>query len=161
MNQQTAAPSEGLAHLAWVFGNGWTASDVGPAMSCMEADAITAALARARYIDEAEVWLRGHAAADNEEQDTHWGMPQEALRDYVLMLAGEATIVDVLRQALATMPPAEERELRETFPKITGKLEGVAAGQIEPGALVSALHWGYPPARSWSAAEDVMEQVLT
>lgn len=81
MNQQTAG-NEGLAHLAWVFGNGWTASDVGPAMSCMEADAITAALARARYIDEAEVWLRGHAAADNEEQDTHWGMPQEALRDY-------------------------------------------------------------------------------
>ena len=160
MNQQTAG-NEGLAHLAWVFGNGWTARDVGPAMSCMEADAITAALARARYIDEAEVWLRGHAAADNEEQDTHWGMPQEALRDYVLMLAGEATIVDVLRQALVSMPSAQERELRETFPKITSKLDGVTAGQIEPGALVGALHWVYPPARSWSAAEDVMEQVLT
>lgn len=127
----------------------------------MEADALASALARGGYIDEAEVWLHGHAAADNEEQDAHWGIPRDALRDYVLMLAGEATIVDVLRQALSQMPAVRERELRETFPKITAKLDGITGGQVETSALVGVLHGACPPARSWDAAETVMEQVLS
>ena len=156
MNQQTA-DSDGLAHLAWTFGDGWTAGETGPVMSCMEADALTAVLARAHYIDEAVVWLRGHARADSEMQDHHWGLPDEVLRDYVLMLAGETSIVDVLGRALTVMSSDQERELRETFPKITSKLDEVSAGQIRPGALAGALQLA---SGSWSDAEDAMEEVL-
>ncbi|MBP2371371.1 hypothetical protein [Pseudonocardia parietis] len=161
MNQQTARNQAALAHLAWVFGDGWTAGDTGPAMSCMEADAIASALARGGHVDEAEVWLRGHAAADNEEEDTHWGIPREALRDYALMLGAKASIVDVLRRALGTMPATQERELRETFPKTTAKLDGITAGLIDPSALVGVLEGASPPVRSWSEAEGVLNAVLS
>ena len=159
MNQQSSTDQAVIAHLAWVFGNGWTAAEAGPTMACMEADALAAAIAAGGHIDEAGVWLRGHAAADNEEDDTHWGLSTAALRDYALLLVGEGSIVEVLRQALHDALPAEEHALRETFPVTTTTLDRLAAGTVDPAALVVLLARPDRPVRSWSAAEDELTAV--
>ena len=61
-----------LDGLAEVFGDPETAADVGPHVTCSEADRIAWALVASRHAHAAVVWLDGHAATDTDE-DRHGG----------------------------------------------------------------------------------------
>lgn len=155
MNQHTRGTH---AHLAWVFGISPTAEEVGPAMGCMEVDALAAIIAEAGHIDEAAALLHGHAVGDDEGDDVHWGMPRPALRVYARLLAGEASIVDVLSTALACMPSDAQGQARQFFPLTTARIDQIADGAMAPNVLVDVLREAYPGARSWGAAETALEQ---
>ena len=58
---------DGLAH---VFGNPETAEEVGPHVTCNEADRIAWTLVASRHANAAVVWLDAHAATDTDE-DRH------------------------------------------------------------------------------------------
>lgn len=69
MNQATL--TEALMSLANALGDGITSSEVGPHLTCTEADAIARVLALAGHREAAGSWLRGHADGD-ETGDDHW-----------------------------------------------------------------------------------------
>ena len=61
-----------LDGLAEVFGDPDAAEEVGPHVTCDEADRIAWALVASRHADAAVVWLDKHAATDTDE-DRHGG----------------------------------------------------------------------------------------
>ena len=61
-----------LDGLAEVFGDPEAAAEVGPHVTCSEADRIAWALVASRHANAAVVWLDGHAATDTDE-DRHGG----------------------------------------------------------------------------------------
>lgn len=63
--------SNAIKHLADVFGDSMTAGDVGPHMTCGEAEALADVLRAAGHDAAADAWLEGHASGDD-EGDLHY-----------------------------------------------------------------------------------------
>ena len=71
MREHPEALADALAELADMMGDIWIAGDVGPHMSCPEADAVAEVLRLSGNADAAATWLDGHARSDTDEEDRH------------------------------------------------------------------------------------------
>jgi hypothetical protein len=67
----TAEVAEAVATLA----DPYTADDVGPRLTCTEAEALATVLRALGDPESAEVWLRGHAEGDEEGDDHYVSKP--------------------------------------------------------------------------------------
>lgn len=65
--------TKAIEELAEVFGDSWTAADVGGHLNCTEADTIARVLILAGHSEDAEAWLSGHADGDECGDEHHFG----------------------------------------------------------------------------------------
>lgn len=73
----TTAPTEELAEALGVLDDQHTAGDVGPSLTCREAEALAAILSAVGGHDVAATWLYGHAGGDDDSGDLHACCPNE------------------------------------------------------------------------------------
>lgn len=71
MRQRPEVLASALEELAERLGSAVTAGDVGPHMTCAEADAVADVLRHSGHVRAAETWLDGHAKGDDGEDDRH------------------------------------------------------------------------------------------
>jgi hypothetical protein len=55
-----------------VWGDSFLAHDVGPKLTCIEAEALASLFTSFGRADVAERWIEGHAEGDDDEDDSHY-----------------------------------------------------------------------------------------
>ncbi len=90
-----------VAYLADVVGDSWTATAIGTAMTCTEADALADVLHLGGHTEEAAAFLVGHADGDHDDEDAH-----RQLRLRESSADEHARAMDAARKYLATVADA-------------------------------------------------------
>lgn len=96
--------AEKAAHLlAHVLGSPEIAGEIGPALTCQEADSVATALALLGRVDDATTWLAWHAVGTEEPAvDLHRGWPYPEAADGYSAASASAYVNALVRREAVT-----------------------------------------------------------